>query len=136
MERFQDRRLRLALGATIAAAALSGCGGSPDRPAGDGPIGGSSRPDLTCSSAGLFTDYGNGERYLSVNVDDTDGHEVQADSAELRELETQRTHRYELSDNQAPVSISRRAVQVAVSVAVGKYDFACPTIYYPNRTHR
>ena len=136
MERLQNRqRLRLAVGTTIAAAALSGCS-SADHPTNDGPVGQSDRPDLTCTSAGLFTDYGSGERYLSVDVADGHDRDVNADTARLRELETQRTRRYDLTDNKAPVSISRQAVQVTVSVTVGDDRFACPTIYYPNRKHR
>lgn len=138
MERLQSRRQQLSLlvGGTIAGLALGGCtSGEENRSHDGGPVGTSSRPDITCTSAGFFTDYGTDKRYLNVSVTNSRGRQIEADSAQLRELETQRTHEYELTDNKAPVSISKKAIQVAVSVEVDDFRFGCPTIYYPNRAY-
>lgn len=138
MERLQSRRQRLSLLASgaIASLALSGCTGGEQNPShDDGPVGASSRPDVTCTGAGLFTDYSNGDTVLKVHVYDSGNDPVEADGVTVRELETQRKRHLDLTNNETPVSISKQAVQVTVSVEVDDFRFSCPTIYYPNRRY-
>lgn len=133
LERSKFKEAAACVATLGALASLSAC--SQDEPRAKQPsvIESDPRPNLDCTNAGLFTDYDSGDRILNVNVRNAHNHDVAVDTARVRVLETQTDRHFELSDNQTPIKLSKRAIQVVVSVKKDGHAYACPTIYYPNR---